>query len=70
MTFKFTNSLASGDSIQLSATNDVYSPVSSTSVTCSNIYGSCSLVSSSDVTVIKITPNVSSIINNTFFVIV
>lgn len=69
MTFKFTNSLASGDSIQFSTTTDVYSAVSSTSVTCSSIYGVCTLVSSSNVTVIKITPDVSSIINNTYFVI-
>lgn len=71
MTFKFTNKLSAGDYIILSTTSDVYSPINSTSVTCSSIYGTCAIVgNSTSVTVIKITPDVSSISNNTFFVIV
>lgn len=71
MTFTFTNKLSTGDCIILSMTSDVYSPINASSVTCSSIYGTCGLVgSATNVTVIKITPDVSSIINNTLFVIV
>ena len=71
MTFTFTNKLSTGDCIILSMTSVVYSPVNTSSVTCSSIYGTCALVgNATDVTVIKITPDVSSIINNTLFVII
>jgi hypothetical protein len=69
MTFTFTNQLASGDYITLSTTSNVYS---ATAVNCSSLYGTCALGngSTSNVTVIKITPNITSIINNTLYVIV
>lgn len=65
--FKFTNLLKAGDYIILSMTPDIYS---ATTVTCSSIYGICSLIGSTNVTVVKIIANTTSISNGSLLVIV
>jgi hypothetical protein len=67
ITFKFTNLLQVGEYIILSMTSDIYS---ASSVSCSSIYGVCSLIGSSNVTVIKIiVTNATKISNGSLLVI-
>lgn len=67
ITFTFTNKLIAGDYILLSFTSDSYT---GSSVTCSSIYGSCAVFGTpSNVTVVKIFPNTTSIIGSSLFLI-
>lgn len=67
ITFTFFNTLIAGDSILLSFNSDSYT---GSNVTCSSIYGSCSISGTpTNVTVVRIVPNITSIISNNLFLI-
>lgn len=67
LTITFFNSLISTDYILFSFISDSYT---ASSVTCSPIYGQCSILATpSNVTVVKMLPNITSIIGNSLFLI-
>ena len=67
MTLGFYNKLSTGDYIMVTFTS--YSYTAST-VYCSSMYGSCGIFgNASNVIVVKIIPNITSIINNTLIII-
>lgn len=67
MTLGFFNRLTDGDYIMVTFTSFSYT---ASNVFCSPIYGSCGIFGTpTNVMVVKITPNITSIINNTLFLI-
>ena len=70
MTYIFTNSLVSTDYILFIGDSTTYSEL--TTITCSGIYGTCTkdaALSSNGSFIIRIVPNVSSIVNNTLNIV-
>lgn len=67
MTLTFSNTLITGDYILFSFTSDSYT---ASTVTCSSIYGTCLIQGTpTNVTNVKMTPNTTSIISNSLFLI-